>query len=108
MKKKISVEEALIQGLKEARDYEAGKKKLNSSMRELPPPAPEFTGKKIKKLREVFGATQDEFATIMNVKVATVRSWEQGQRKPADASNRLLEILEKQGPEQILSLLKGA
>lgn len=108
MKKKISVEEALIQGLKDARDCEAGKKKLNASTRELPPPAPEFTSKKIKKLREAFGATQDEFATIMNVKVATVRSWEQGQRKPADASNRLLEILEKQGPERILSLLKGA
>ncbi len=43
----------------------------------------------------------------MNVKVATVRSWEQGQRKPADASNRLLELMEKQGP-QFLNLLKGA
>lgn len=107
MRKKLSVEDALIQSLKDARDFETGKKKLATRTRELPPPAPEFTGKKIKRLREVFGATQDEFATIMNVKVATVRSWEQGQRKPADASNRLLEILEKQGP-QILEVLKGA
>lgn len=107
MKKKMSVEDALIQSLKDAHEFEVGKKKLTARTRELPPPAPEFTGKKIKKLRAVFGATQDEFATIMNVKVATVRSWEQGQRKPADASNRLLELMEKQGP-QFLNLLKGA
>lgn len=107
MKKKLSIEDALIQSLKDARDFEAGKKKLHTRTRELPPPAPEFTSKKIKELREVFGVTQDEFATILNVKVATVRSWEQGQRRPADASNRLLEILEKQGP-QILAVLKGA
>lgn len=107
MKKKISVEEALIQSLKDARDFEIGKKKLNTRTRELPPPAPEFSSKKIKKLREDFGVTQDEFATIMNVKVATIRSWEQGQRRPADASNRLLEILAKKGPE-ILEILKGA
>lgn len=107
MKKKMSVEDALIQSLKDARDFETGKKKLTTHKRELPSPAPEFTSKKVKHLRGVFGVTQEEFATIMNVKVATVRSWEQGQRKPADASNRLLEILKKQGP-QILSILRGA
>ena len=52
MKKKLSVEDALIQSLKDARDFEAGKKKLTTRTRELPPPAPEFTSKKIKKLKK--------------------------------------------------------
>ena len=108
MNKKISVEAALIKGLEDARDFEKGKKKLNTRTRELPPPAPHFSSRDVKRLRQdVFGATQEEFARILNVAVTTVRSWEQGARKPAEASNRLLQLLEAMGPN-VLKELKSA
>ena len=108
MKKKVSVEAALIKGLEDARDFEHGKRTLKTHMRELPSPAPHFSSRDVKRLRQdVFGATQEEFAKILNVAVTTVRSWEQGARKPAEASNRLLQILERMGPT-VLKELKTA
>jgi DNA-binding transcriptional regulator YiaG len=99
MKKKISVEDALIKGLEDARDFERGKKTLRTHTRELPPPAPHFSSRDVRRLRkDIFGVTQEEFAQILNVAVTTVRSWEQGARSPAEASNRLLQILEHLGP----------
>ena len=42
-KNKIGVEEALIKGLQDALEYERGERKLKTSVRELPDPAPQFT-----------------------------------------------------------------
>lgn len=107
MKKKISVEEGLIKGLKNASDYERGAKKLNSRERELPAPAPEFKRTEIKAIRKnVLHMTQEEFAQVLNVAVATIRSWEQGVRKPEKACNRLLQIL-KLNPEVLHGLKTG-
>lgn len=107
MKKKMSVEESLIKSLKDARDFERGKKKLKSHTRELPAPAPEFKSREIREIREkVLEMTQVEFAIVLNVAVGTIRSWEQGVRKPEKASNRLLQILKEQ-PE-VVRHLKGA
>lgn len=104
MKKKISVEDALISGLKDARDYERGKKKLHSKGRELPAPAPEFKKAEIKKIRtKILDMTQEQFAQALNVAVGTIRSWEQGVRRPEKASNRLLQIL-KENPKVLHSL----
>ena len=103
MKKKISVEEALIKSLKEARDFERGKKRLNSKSRELPAPAPEFKKNEIKHIRQGLDMTQVEFAQTLNVSVQTVRSWEQGGRRPEQTSNRLLQII-KHRPEVLKSL----
>lgn len=36
---------------------------------------------------------QPIFASLLNVKSATVRAWEQGQRTPDGAAARLLEVL---------------
>lgn len=103
MKKNIEVEDALIKGLKDARDYEKGKRKLNIKARELPAPAPEFKKNEIKHIRQDLDMTQVEFAQTLNVTVQRVRSWEQGGRKPDSACNRLLQIF-KQEPEIIKSL----
>ena len=69
MKKKTSVEDALIKSLKAARDFERGKKKLNSKARELPAPAPEFKKNEIKHIRQDLDMTQVEFAQTLNVSV---------------------------------------
>lgn len=105
--KKISVEDALIDGLQKARDYEKGQRTLRSRERALPLPAPEFSSGQIKDLRvKILGMTQDEFAKVLNVATATIRSWEQGVRNPEKASNRLLQII-KAKPE-IIRILKTA
>ena len=107
MKKKLSIESALIKSLKAAREYEKGKKKLKTHLRQLPAPAPEFKKNEIKDIRQnILEMTQVEFAQTLNVSVQTVRSWEQGGRKPEQASNRLLQIIQ-QSP-QVLKSLKTA
>ncbi len=63
MKKKLSVEEALIQSLKDARAFEAGNKSLTTRIRELPGPAPEYTSKKVKDLGSKAREDQQMLAT---------------------------------------------
>lgn len=76
------------------------------------PPNPKFSARQIaiarspeaehiRRIRQRFDASQREFAEMLNVSVATVRSWEQGLRKPDGASQRLLEIAERQ-PDVLL------
>ena len=37
----------------------------------------------IKKLREIFGLTQQELAELLNIPVKNIKNWEQGQRSPS-------------------------
>jgi DNA-binding transcriptional regulator YiaG len=96
MKKKLSVEESLIEGLKEVKEFEQGKRTLRTKTRELPSAAPIFKSHDIKKLRAALDLTQTQFAQVLNVAAPTVRSWEQGIRRPEGAIYRLLQILKKQ------------
>ena len=57
---------------------------------------------RIRQIRQRFDLSQQAFADILNVSVATVRSWEQGVRTPDGASIRLLDIAERH-PEALLS-----
>ena len=93
MKKKRMADE-LMKSLKQAVAMEEGELKGRESIRKLSRPAPKWTKSSIKKLREeVFHMSQPIFASLLNVKTATVRAWEQGQRTPDGAASRLLEIL---------------
>lgn len=80
----------------------------------LVPPSPRFSARqvafarspeaeRIRHIRQRLDASQREFAEMLNVSVATVRSWEQGVRKPDGASQRLLEIAERQ-PDVLLEV----
>jgi putative transcriptional regulator len=93
MKKQTKLGQSLIKGLEDALAYERGEKKLKSIHRTLTPPAPQFSKEKVRKLRELLGYTQLEFASLLNVDIGTIRHWEQGRRKPTASSNRLLQIL---------------
>lgn len=95
MKKKRIVND-LLQSLQEAAAMEKGQLSGRETIRKLSRPAPKWTKKEIKKLREeVFHMSQPLFASLLNVKPANVRAWEQGQRTPDGAAARLLEILSK-------------
>lgn len=94
MKKKKTIEAGFLRGMKEALSHSKGKLCLNEAERELPGPAPDWNAKQIRELRKtVFAMSQEQFAIVLNVKVPTVRSWEQGQKAPSGSAARLLEVL---------------
>ncbi len=86
--------EGLLKGLRQAAEMEKGETPVRERVRTLSHPAPKWSKREIKNLRtEIFHMSQPVFASLLNVKPATVRAWEQGQRVPDGAAARLLEIL---------------
>lgn len=49
-----------------------------------------------KAIRAKVGLSQNEFAKLIGVKVATLRNWEQHRRNPTGAAAALLTIVEKE------------
>jgi len=45
----------------------------------------EFPESEVRKIREHYGLSQDKFASLMGISVATLRNWGQGRRKPEGA-----------------------
>ena len=48
----------------------------------------------VKEIRHKLGKSQDEFAHLIRVPVATVRNWEQGRRRPQGPAAALLTLVE--------------
>jgi putative transcriptional regulator len=49
----------------------------------------------VPKLRRHLGLTQDKFAKLLGISLATLRNWEQGRRKPEGAARVLLCVAAK-------------
>ena len=45
-----------------------------------------------KEIRSKFNLTQNEFAKLLNISVATLQNWEQGRRRPEGAPRVLLNV----------------
>lgn len=71
-------------------------------------PTREFTinATVVKKVREATGLSQDKFARIIDVQVATLRNWEQGRREPTGPAKALLRAIQKD-PKHVLRALAG-
>lgn len=92
---------AIKNALQEAIDHEKGLITLRTTTMKLPKPAPKWTRAQIARLRtNVFSVSQTIFAAILSVAPATIRSWEQGLKKPSGTANRLLQIL-SESPETL-------
>lgn len=50
---------------------------------------------RVRIVRMALGLTQEEFAHAYGIPVATLRDWEQGRRKPDQASQTLLKLIER-------------
>jgi putative transcriptional regulator len=74
-----------------------GKKKLTLRTRtlNLPKPVKPFKPREIAAIRADLRLSQPVFAQVLNVPVATARSWETGRRKPTGAALRLLQIVSR-------------
>jgi putative transcriptional regulator len=90
----------MISGFVEAKKYRAGKKaKVRVSRAAFEPVL--MKPKEIRGIRIHLGFSQPEFAEFLCTHVATVRSWEQGSRKPQNSALRLLAIA-KEKPALLL------
>ena len=66
------------------------------------PDVQEYSPAQIVSLRKKFKLSQAALASIFNISLSTVRKWEQGQKKPAGASRKLLDLMERKGVEVLI------
>jgi putative transcriptional regulator len=66
-----------------------------------------FPESEVRKLRENYGLSQDKFASLIGISVATLRNWEQGRRKPEGPARVLLMVAAKH-PEVLLDIAGNA
>ncbi len=79
----------VLQGLKEIKAWQKGKKNLKVTKITLP------DAKDVAHIREDLGLSQQAFASFMGVSIATIRNWEQGRRSPHGPARSLLLIARK-------------
>src|SRR5881398_3467500 len=88
----------LLQSLRDHADHLEGNKKITMRITGLVLPAPIKTLRPIEitRIREKLNVSQPVFAALLNVPLATARSWEQGKRKPSGPALRLLDLARQQ------------
>jgi len=94
--------ERLRMGLAEGVAHARGELTLRTIAMAKSPPA--ISAKSIMELRERSRMSQAVFASLLNVSAKTVQSWEQGHRKPSQASLRLIEVFAKR-PDVLCELV---
>ena len=82
--------ERLKQGLEEGIAHSKGELTLKNI--EVPDDPPEIDSATLAALRNQVAMSQRVFAKLLSVSYKTLQSWEQGTRKPSDASLRLIQI----------------
>lgn len=58
----------------------------------------------VRSIRDQLGATQEDFALMIGVSVATLRNWEQGRRVPEGPAQALLRVVAA-NPEAVVAAL---
>jgi putative transcriptional regulator len=101
MAKKRKMFDELQGALTDALKYEQGDR-VDLCVVEIPPKPREMKPKQIREIRLGLNATQVTFAHFLNVHPNTVRSWEQGNRKPRAGDLKLLAIA-KSNPRALLA-----
>lgn len=99
-KKRVKIFRELQDSLRDALAYERGEQ-VNLRVTELPPPPQRFRPRDIREIRQALNASQVLFALYLNVSTNTIRSWEQGTRRPQGADLKLLTIA-KRNPQALL------
>jgi len=93
MKKPSRIADEIAQGLGEILAYEQGKISLNTTTVQVPVPPKSYTAQDVRSVRDRLGCSQAFFARMIGVSTDSVRSWEQGLRKPSGAAARVLDFL---------------
>jgi putative transcriptional regulator len=90
--KRLPVAEQIRKGLEEAIRHAKGEITLKTTTLELPDRPPEVGAAELTELRLASGMSQAVFARLLNVSTKTVQGWEQGLRKPSQATLRLIQV----------------
>jgi putative transcriptional regulator len=87
----------LLQSLRGHAEHLEGKRKLTLRVTDLVLPAgvKSIKPSEISGIRRQLNVSQPVFAALLNVPIATARSWEQGKRRPSGAALRLLDLARK-------------
>jgi putative transcriptional regulator len=89
----------IIQGLKEIRDALASgvplERRFTVRTVSLPPKPNEYTAAKVRATRDLVGASQAVFASLVGVSTVLAQSWEQGYRKPSPLARRVLDEINR-------------
>ena len=97
---KVKVFDELRESLRGALGFERGEA-IDLRVTELPSAPPKMRPRDIREIRRLLNASQVLFARFLNVSKKTVRSWEQGTRRPQGADLKLLSIAKK-NPQALL------
>lgn len=89
--------EKLLESVRDAGNIRRGRSK--------PARRTSFAPDDVRATREQLGLTQDQFATMIGVSVATLRNWEQGRRLPDGPARALLRVAAVH-PEAVVSALR--
>ena len=104
---KVKVFDELRESLQDALAFETNQRDgiCDTDLRvtELPPPPPKLRPRDIRAIRRSLNASQVLFARFLNVSANTIRSWEQGTRRPQGADLKLLAIA-KTNPHALLKM----
>jgi putative transcriptional regulator len=98
---KVKVFNDLRESLQDALVFEQGGE-VNLRVAKLPPRPRKLQPRDIRAIRRSLNASQVLFATFLNVSPNTIRSWEQGTRRPHGADLKLLSIAKK-NPQALLT-----
>ena len=60
----------------------------------------------VSEIRESMGLSQEKFADLFHISVATLRNWEQGRRRPEGPAAALLVAI-KNDPEHVVAALNS-
>jgi len=94
-KVKVNIFNELREALEQAHAYERGEA-VDLRVTVLPRPPKPLRPAEIREIRRALDASQALFAHYLNVSANAVRSWEQGVRRPRNATLKLLTIAKKQ------------
>ncbi|MGJ8514831.1 helix-turn-helix domain-containing protein [Carnimonas bestiolae] len=64
-------------------------------------------GLQVKNIRLKAGLTQQQFAELIDVRIGTLRNWEQGRREPTGPARSLIRAIDQDSTHVISALNKG-
>jgi putative transcriptional regulator len=100
-RRRLPVADQIRKGLEEAIRHAKGEITLKTTTLERPDRPPDVNAEELTRLRTESGMSQAVFAQVLNVSTKTVQSWEQGSRKPSQATLRLIQVF-RQNPSVVL------
>lgn len=95
---KRDIGKEIIAGLEEIKAWREGRTKLKTTTVALP------RAFEVPAIRKELGLSQEQFAGLMGVSVATLRNWEQGRREPQGPARSLLLVASRE-PAAVLKAL---